>query len=108
MSHHFFKKGDFLLILPLLILILLAFLVWAWQKPGGTVVIRCDDQVVFEGSIHSDQEISLPHNTAVIQNGQVFMRDGDCPHQICVRHAPISKKGETIVCLPNRVVIEVR
>ena len=27
--------------------------------------------------------------------------------KICVNHAAISKKGETIVCLPHKVVVEV-
>ena len=31
----------------------------------------------------------------------------DCPDKICVNHAAISKKGETIVCLPHKVVVEV-
>ena len=43
----------------------------------------------------------------VIQNGEVFMEEADCPNQICVHHAPIRYKGESIVCLPNRIIIEV-
>ena len=44
----------------------------------------------------------------VIEDGKAYMEEADCPNQICVHHSPVSHKGETIVCLPNRVVIEVQ
>ena len=44
----------------------------------------------------------------IIKDGEVYMQEADCPNQICVHHSPISHKGETIVCLPNRVIIEIR
>ena len=43
----------------------------------------------------------------IIKDGEVYMQEADCPNQICVHHAPISHKGETIVCLPNRIIIEI-
>ena len=38
---------------------------------------------------------------------KVSVNNKDCPDKICVNHAAISKKGETIVCLPHKVVVEV-
>ena len=35
------------------------------------------------------------------------MKEADCPDQICVRHKAISKSGESIVCLPHKVVVEI-
>ena len=43
----------------------------------------------------------------IIKDGEVYMQEADCPNQICVHHAPISHRGETIVCLPNRIIIEI-
>lgn len=43
----------------------------------------------------------------VIDGAKVYMESADCPNQICVHHSSISHKGETIICLPNRVVIEI-
>ncbi len=42
-----------------------------------------------------------------IKDGKADMTYADCPNQICVHHAAIMNVGETIVCLPNRVVVEV-
>lgn len=44
----------------------------------------------------------------IIKEGEAYMQEADCPNQICVHHSPISHKGESIVCLPNRVIIEIR
>ncbi|KAI4447103.1 hypothetical protein C823_001622 [Eubacterium plexicaudatum ASF492] len=31
----------------------------------------------------------------------------DCPDQLCVHQKAISGQGETIVCLPNKIVVEI-
>ena len=36
------------------------------------------------------------------------MLEANCPDEICVHHKPISKNGETIVCLPNKVVVVIK
>lgn len=47
------------------------------------------------------------YNTFEVKDGYVSMTDASCPDQICVNHSRISKKNETIVCLPDKVVITV-
>ncbi|MDO5713650.1 MAG: NusG domain II-containing protein [Tissierellia bacterium] len=34
--------------------------------------------------------------------------EADCPDQICVKMARISKPGEMIICLPHELVVEVK
>ena len=46
-------------------------------------------------------------NVVVIEQGQVSVTEADCPDQVCVRHAPTKAAGDPIVCLPNRLVVEV-
>ena len=46
-------------------------------------------------------------NILEIRDGAADMRQADCPDKICVEHKPISKLGETIVCLPHKLVVEV-
>ena len=46
-------------------------------------------------------------NTLVIEDGKAFISDANCPDKICEGHNKISYKGETIVCLPHKVVIEI-
>lgn len=57
------------------------------------------------------QRIEIPGKVGkcilIISDGKADMESADCPNQICVHHGAISHTGETIVCLPNRVVIEI-
>ena len=46
-------------------------------------------------------------NTLVIRDGIAYMEKATCPDGICVDHSPIYRDGESIVCLPQRVVITV-
>jgi len=43
-----------------------------------------------------------------IVDGRVHMIDSACPDKLCVHMGWKSHSGESIICLPNRVVIEVR
>jgi hypothetical protein len=43
-----------------------------------------------------------------ISGGRARMVDSACPDKLCVRTGWISRPGESIVCLPNRVVIEIK
>lgn len=37
----------------------------------------------------------------------VDMTDADCPDGLCVNQRPISSDGESIICLPNQVVVQI-
>ena len=41
----------------------------------------------------------------VVENGEVWIAQADCPTQDCVRTGHIHRAGESIVCLPARVSV---
>lgn len=45
--------------------------------------------------------------TLVIEDGTAHVEDSTCPDLICQHHAPISKTGEAIICLPGQVSVTV-
>ena len=47
------------------------------------------------------------YNIISIKDGQVTISEADCPGGDCTRQGPISRTGETIVCLPHKVMIEI-
>ena len=47
-------------------------------------------------------------NTLVIKDGEASMTEADCPDGICVAHRPIKNTGESIVCLPHKIVVEIQ
>jgi len=47
-------------------------------------------------------------NVIKIQNGKVQIIDANCPDELCIKDGPISKPGEMLVCLPHKVVVEIK
>lgn len=52
-------------------------------------------------------EGELGTNVIEIDNGQVKIIDADCPDKICVKTYAISKAGESIICLPHKLVVRI-
>ena len=46
--------------------------------------------------------------TIEIYGKSVNVRSSTCPRQICVRHRPISRAFQTIVCAPNHIIVEIQ
>jgi hypothetical protein len=59
-----------------------------------------------EDSTHVIQT-SLGFNTVQIAGGQVCVESADCPNQNCVQQGAISEPGQTVVCLPHKLVIAI-
>ncbi len=74
---------------------------------GKTVTVTVDNKVVYKASLYTNNEIQLKHGTVIIKNGYVYMDKADCDNQICVNTGKINKSGQQIVCLPNKILIEV-
>ena len=47
------------------------------------------------------------YNRFAIQDGYVSMPEASCPDQICVHQKAISRNGESIICLPNKIVLKI-
>ena len=48
------------------------------------------------------------YNLLMVSEAGVSMEAADCPDQICVHHIPIKGGGESIICLPHKLVVEIR
>lgn len=47
------------------------------------------------------------YNLLAVDGEQIRMQAADCPDQICVHHIPIKGGGESIICLPHKLVVEI-
>lgn len=47
------------------------------------------------------------YNVVEISGGTVSVTEASCKNQVCVKHGEISRSGESIVCLPNRLVVRI-
>ena len=102
------KKKDFILIISLIVIAGIVFLIYNFSgETGETVIISKDNKIIETLSLFEDKIIDIGSNTIEIKESKVSVINGNCHNQICVNHKPISKKGESIVCLPNKVIVEI-
>ena len=102
-----FRVWDVVLIVILLALVGLAIYFAVVPESGANAEIYVDGELYKNISLSKNTTIKLDHLTVVVQGGCVMVEDADCPDKICVKHGAISKAGQTIVCLPNRIVIKI-
>lgn len=95
------------------LVVIAAGLVTCWYgylggQDAGQITITVDQKVFGTYLLSEDQEININDtNYLVIKDNQADMIEADCPDKYCVNQRAISRKGESIVCLPNEVIVEV-
>lgn len=102
--------NDVILISVLLLLGLLVFLfIRLSRSEGTTAVVTVNGEWVAEYSLTDDGEYSINGGTniLIISDGKAYLKEASCPDKLCVNQGKISLSGERIVCLPNRVMIEI-
>ena len=107
------KKADFfLLFFFLAAAALIAAAPLTGSDDGGLKVkITCRGEVMGIYPLDKDIDVEVSReghlNIVSIQNNTVHMDFSDCKNQSCVYTGEISTAGETIVCLPNFVIVEI-
>ena len=83
----------------------------AFSKPGDMISVEKDGKIIGYYSLSENQMIPIEDddnsNLLIIESGKAHMEEASCPDHLCIMQGEISKAGETIVCLPNRVVVTV-
>lgn len=110
-----FGRRDLILLLAVLVIGLIGIVI-LYTRPAalnGEVEVAVDGEVVMTLPLSEDTEVTIEgvdggENLLVIQGGTAKIESASCPDGICVRHYAISRDGESIICLPNRVVVTIR
>ena len=110
------KKNDRLLIVVLLLLALVSLAAMKIYQKKSThdamAVVTVDGEEYGQYPLDEDAEVTIPaggdnYNVLVIKDGYADIIEATCPDKICVDHAKINGNGQTLVCLPNKVVVEI-
>ncbi|MBQ8596669.1 MAG: NusG domain II-containing protein [Lachnospiraceae bacterium] len=106
-------KHDIIFIAVILVL---ALLMWGYMRyigtgNGDTVVVLQDGREIGHYPLSEDNIYIIAYgeeyNLLMISNGEAFVSDADCPDGLCVKQRAVSKDGESIICLPHKLVIQV-
>ena len=105
------KKKDWVLIMIIICVAWLTILVHIFiggkGANRGIVKIEGAIQDTYNLSEEGEYEINGGTNVLLIRNGKASMLEADCPDQLCVHQKPIALNRESIICLPNKVVVEI-
>lgn len=111
------KQGDRVLAAIILIFGVVAVAWWLRPASGDLVAeIKLNGQVIktinlsqvqepYQFTIHAGQE---QYNVVRVERGRIRVVEANCPNQIDVKQGWITAPGQTIVCLPHRLVITIR
>lgn len=99
------KRGDFIVLGVIIALLILGSL-RIFSRPAESVVVIAEGREIYRAGIHTDAQIQAGEgNVVLVRGGEAKMLRADCQDQICVQSAPISRRGQAIVCLPNGVSV---
>ena len=109
------KRNDLILVGALLAALLLAgALLLLLRKEGDLVRVTVDGEEYGVYSLSRDVEVDIRTgkdgeqlNRLIIRDGKAFVETATCPDGICAAHRPISHDGESIICLPHKVVVAI-
>ena len=77
------------------------------EEEGASAVVTVDGTEIARYPLNRDGTFVLNggSNTLVIENGEAWISEANCPDKLCMGFGKISKNGEVIVCLPNRLIV---
>lgn len=83
-----------------------------FSRDGRTVEVRVDGAVKYRYSLSENRRVTLKganngSNVLVIQSGEAWIEEADCPDGLCIKTGRISKEGQSIICLPHKLVAEI-
>lgn len=107
------RKSDLMLIALLLLLSLLPLLLRYGETSGRLYAeISVDGKILQRVPLVGRQSIPIEtpdgHNLLRVEEGGIIVEKADCADKVCMRIGAIRRPGETIACLPHKLLIEIK
>ena len=105
-----FKFWDFIIIIVILLISVIIFLNLKLTD-GNTVEIYVSGKLFSTYSLYENKNVVIPAEdgniTVSIENNKVHVIDSSCKDKNCTKELSISGRGQNIICLPLKVLIEI-
>ena len=102
-------RHDLLLLASVVLCAAILFCTFYFTRSeGGRVQITLNGKTY--GSYPLSEDVTVDVDgicTVTVKNGEAYVSSAACRGQVCVHHKPISKSGESIICLPGGVIVRV-
>jgi len=108
------QKRDFILIATLLLIALasLGMIRFSRPAPAATAEITVDGEVVEQLDLSKDTEVTITgsrggFNHLIVKDGQIWCSQASCPDKVCIHQGRKHLSSDTIVCLPNKMIVTI-
>lgn len=114
------KRWDIIIVIGLMLVSFLPLGIFTYAQAAAgdaqlKAVVSADGDTMAEFVLADDNQVEeyvyideQGHENVIVREGlNVYMSEAHCTDQLCVRKGTVDSMGETIVCLPNHVMVEV-
>ena len=105
------KKSKIFTVLDgivIVVVLILCFLPLFFQpKDEGALVKVTHNGESATYSLSENRTLNLDGAVIKIENGQVYFESNDCPTNQCVHSGKIHLEGQTAVCMPKKIYLEI-
>lgn len=113
------KKWDIILIVLLILFSFLPQLLWNGFHNNNVNTTYANitingtfyKKIPLSSHVGSDEftiKTKYGFNTVRVFNDSIQIIESDCKDKICIKQGKISKPGQTIACLPHKLLIEIK
>lgn len=105
-------KIDFIIIIFFVLMAVVSIALFYLNKEEGEyveVIVNKEIKDIFPLDENKQYTIldGKNINKIKIEDGKVWVTDASCPDKLCVKQGKIDKDGQSVICLPNKVVIKI-
>ena len=106
------KRGDLYLMVGCLLAALVCCCLWfLLRQDGSAVIVEQNGRDTARYALSEDRTVRIEgeggYNLLVIEGGEVYLSEADCPTQLCMKTGKIRYAGQSIVCLPHKLAVRI-
>lgn len=108
-------RNELFLIAGVAVVSLLLFFGGKWMsnKQAAVVEVSVNGAVTDTYPIDQDADFVVTStggkiNRISIHDGKVSITEASCPDKLCIHQGTITESGQSLICLPNRVIVTIQ
>lgn len=105
------NKSDLKLILILIIILALPLFILNNKKSGNIALVYYESKVILKIDLNIDKEYNVEglngNVKIVVKDSKIKVDEENSPKHLCSKKGYISREYETIICLPNKIIIKI-
>lgn len=109
-----FERNDLLIIIAVCVVTIILLIPRFVGENGATAEISVDGKIIKEIELDKTEGMyqftteTEPSVTITAEKGKICVSDADCKDKLCVKSGWLTSEGDMAVCLPAKVVVNIK